>query len=89
MTHTKRERDVLLRNRRPTTQTRLQVPSTTEGWGSRSKAFEHERKLLAIRQILVKEARDKYDELDAIFQQIHEMDRKIEEQRQKQEREEE
>jgi len=47
-----------------------------------------ERELLAKRAMLEDEARKKYDELDVIFQQIHETDKKIEEQRQKQEREE-
>jgi len=43
-----------------------------------------ERELLAKRQMLEQEARKKYDELDVIFQQIHETDKKIEEQREKQ-----
>jgi len=43
-----------------------------------------ERELLAKRQMLEQEARKKYDELDIIFQQIHETDKKIEEQREKQ-----
>ena len=43
-----------------------------------------ERELLAKRQMLEQEAHKKYDELDVIFQQIVETDKKIEEQRQKQ-----
>ena len=86
MTHTKRERDVLLRNGRPTKQLRLnKVPSTRAGMG---RHMAQERELLAKRAMLEDEARKKYDELDVIFQQIHETDKKIEEQRQKQEREE-
>jgi len=81
----KRANDVLLQNRRQTKQTRLdKVPSTTEGSVVRSKAFEHERKLLEIRKDLEEQARTKYDELDSIFQQIHEINEKIEIQRRKQ-----
>ena len=86
MTHTRRERDAVLRNGRPTTQERLEVPSTRTGCGSRHMA--QERELLAKRQMLEQEARKKYDELDAIFQRIHETDQKIEEQREKQMRKE-
>jgi len=43
-----------------------------------------ERELLAKRRMLEAEAKKKYDELDAIFQKIHETDLKIEEQRDKQ-----
>ena len=43
-----------------------------------------ERELLAKRKMLAQEAHKKYDELDVIFQQIVETDKKIEEQRQKQ-----
>lgn len=60
------------------------VPSTRAGCGSRHMAIE--RELLAKRQMLEQEARKKYDELDVIFQQIHETDQKIEEQRDKQTR---
>lgn len=60
------------------------VPSTTAGCGSRHMAIE--RELLAKRQMLVQDAKKKYDELDVIFQQIHETDKKIEEQRDKQTR---
>ena len=82
MTHTKRERDILLRNSRPTKQQRLDiVPSTTAG---RGRHMAQERELLAKRRMLEAEAKKKYDELDAIFQKIHETDLKIEEQRDKQ-----
>jgi hypothetical protein len=74
--------DALLRNGRQTKQERLEVPSTSEGCGS--KHMEHERKLLAKRQMLEHDAKKKYDELDAIFQQIVETNAKIEEQREKQ-----
>ena len=43
-----------------------------------------ERELLARRRMLEQDAYKKYDELDAIFQQITETNLKIEEQRQKQ-----
>ena len=43
-----------------------------------------ERELLAKLRMLEQEARQKYDELDIIFQQIIETKAKIEEQRQKQ-----
>ena len=43
-----------------------------------------ERELLAKRKMLAQEAHKKYDELDVLFQQIVETDKKIEEQRQKQ-----
>ena len=43
-----------------------------------------EREILAKLQMLEQEARQKYDELDVIFQQIVETKAKIEEQRQKQ-----
>ena len=43
-----------------------------------------ERELLAKRRMLEQDAHKKYDELDVIFQQIVETDKKIEEQRQKQ-----
>jgi len=43
-----------------------------------------ERELLAKRRMLEQIARNKYDELDEIFQQITETDEKIEEQREKQ-----
>ena len=49
--------------------------------------MNHERRLLAKKLMLEQEARKKYDELDVIFQQIVETDAKIEEQRQKQQRE--
>ena len=39
---------------------------------------------MAKRAMLEDEARKKYDELDVIFQQIHETDKKIQEQREKQ-----
>ena len=80
----KRANDAILRNGRQTKQDRLEVPSTTEGRGSRSKAMEHERKLLAQRRVFEEEARKKYDELDAIFQKMHEINEKIEDQREKQ-----
>ena len=77
--------DAFLRNGRPTKQERLdKVPSTTEGSESRSKAFEHERKLLEIRKDLEDQAQKKYNELDSIFQQLHEVNDKIEHQRRKQ-----
>ena len=82
--HNKRVKDKLLLNGRPLKQERLEVPSTIEGCGSRSKAFEHERKLLELRKALVQQAKEKYDELDFIFQKIHVTDQKIEEQREKQ-----
>ena len=43
-----------------------------------------ERELLAKRKMLEEKAREKYDELDAIFQQIWETNQKIEDQREKQ-----
>ena len=46
-----------------------------------------ERELLAKRQMLEQDARKKFDELDVIFQQIVETNTKIEEQREKQVRE--
>lgn len=85
--HNRRVKDKLLLNGRPLRQERLEVPSTTEGAGSRSKAFEHERKLLHKRKILVEDAMAKYDELDTIFQKIHDTDKEIEKQREKQVRE--
>ena len=88
MTHTKRERDALIRNSRPLKQTRLdKVPNTIEGRGSRIKHMYHERRLLEKRQILEEKARKKYDELEVIFQQIKETNEKIEEQRDKQTKE--
>ena len=85
MTHTRRERDAILRNGRQTTQERLdKVPSTTLGCGSRSRHMGIERNLLIKRAMLEDEARKKYDELDAIFQKIWEINTEIEEQREKQ-----
>lgn len=52
-----------------------------------SRHMSQERELLAKRQMLEQEARKKYDELDEIFQQITETNVKIEEQRQKQQKE--
>ena len=78
---TRREKDALLRNGRQTKQERLTVPSTKAGVG---RHMAQERELLAKRAMLEDEARKKYDELDVIFQQIHETDKKIEEQREKQ-----
>ena len=43
-----------------------------------------ERELLAKRQMLEQEAHKKYYELDVIFQELMETNKKIEEQRQKQ-----
>ena len=60
------------------------VPSTIIGRGSRSRYMGIERELLAKLQMLEQDAHKKYDELDVIFQQIVETDKKIEEQRQKQ-----
>ena len=76
----KRANDALLRNGRQTKQDRLEVPSTKAG----SRHMAQERELLAKRAMLEQDARKKYDELDMIFQQIHETNLKIEEQRQKQ-----
>ena len=79
---TRREKDALLRNGRQTKQERLdKVPSTIAGVG---RHMAQERELLAKRAMLEDEARKKYDELDVIFQQIHETNLKIEEQREKQ-----
>jgi len=79
---TKRKLDALLRNGRQTKQERLKVPSTVVA--SRSAHMGKERELLAKRRMLEQIARNKYDELDEIFQQITETDEKIEEQREKQ-----
>ena len=84
---TRRERDALLRNSRPTKQERLDVPSAIVARASKAAHMGKERELLAKKQMLEQDARQKYDELDEIFQQIHETDQKIEEQRQKQQRE--
>jgi len=43
-----------------------------------------ERELLAKRRMLEEDARKKYDELDVIFQKIWEVNKEIEEQREKQ-----
>ena len=50
-----------------------------------SSHMHHERRLLAKKRILEQKAREKYDELDAIFFKITEVNKKIEEQIQKQE----
>jgi len=46
-----------------------------------------ERELLAKRRMLEQDAHKKYDELEVIFQQIWETNKKIEEQREKQQKE--
>lgn len=63
------------------------LPSAIVGRASAAAHMGKERELLAKRRMLEQDARKKYDELDAIFQQIVETDKKIEEQREKQEKE--
>lgn len=63
------------------------VPSTIVGRASQAAHMGKERELLAKRRMLEQDARKKYDELDIIFQQIAETNAKIEEQIQKQVRE--
>jgi len=85
---TKRKLDAFLRNSRPTKQERLDVPYTKVA--SRAAQAAHmgkEREYLALRRILEQKAHQLYDELDLIFQQIVETKAKIEEQRQKQQKE--
>lgn len=82
--HNKRERDAILRNGRPTRQMRLEVPSTIAGRRRRGRYMSQERELLAKRKMLEEKAKHKQWELEAIFQMIHDTDKKIEEQREKQ-----
>ena len=49
-----------------------------------SKHMMHERRLLAKRAIFVKEAQEIFDQLDAVFFKIAEVNAEIEEQREKQ-----
>ncbi len=49
-----------------------------------SEHMMHERRLLAKKAILKKEAMSKYDELDAIFFKIAQVNAEIEEQRERQ-----
>ncbi len=79
---TRRQRDAIIRNGRPTKQERL--PSAIVARASKAAHMGKERELLAKRRMLENDARKKYDELDEIFQQIVETDQKIEKQRQKQ-----
>ena len=60
------------------------LPSAIVARASKAAHMGKERELLAKRRILEQNAYQKYDELDEIFQQIVETDKKIEEQRQKQ-----
>ena len=82
--HNKRVKDKLLLNGRPLKQERLEVPSTRAG---RGRHMAQERELLARRRMLEDKAKEKYDELEVIFQQIKETNEKIEEQREKQTKE--
>ncbi len=79
---TRRQRDAIIRNGRPTKQERL--PNAIMARASRARHMGLERELLAKRRMLEQDVRKKYDELDEIFQQIVETNKKIEAQRDKQ-----